>query len=101
LKNMLYSAVNLKENVEIVGELGTSHFSEIIVLLAIVKITETEPEQIFARTVANQAMTRRVASNSRRSKRKMAMPIILMVTLTSETMSHKMWFSRRLQRTRS
>jgi hypothetical protein len=39
-----------------------------------VEITETELEQIFSRTVANRAMTRRIASNSRRRKRKMAIP---------------------------
>jgi hypothetical protein len=55
-----------------------------------VEITETKPEQIFASTVANQAMKRRVASNSRRRKRKMAMPVILTVTLSGETTSHKM-----------
>jgi hypothetical protein len=55
----------------------------------------------FARTVTNQAMTRRVASNLRRRERKMAMPVILTVTLTGETTSHKMWFSRRIRRTRS
>jgi hypothetical protein len=89
-KNKLYSVVNLKENVEIMVKLGTSHSSARIVLLTMVEITETEPEQIFARTVVNRAMTRRVASNSRRRKRKMAMPVILTVTLTGETTSHKM-----------
>jgi hypothetical protein len=44
----------------------------------------------FARTVANRAMTRRVSSNSRRRKRKMAIPVILTVTLTGETTIHKM-----------
>jgi hypothetical protein len=89
-KNKLYSVVNLKENVEIVGNLVTSHSSARIVLLKMVEITETELEQTFARTVANRAMTRRVASNSRRRKRKMAMQVILTVTLTGETTSHKM-----------
>jgi hypothetical protein len=93
--------VNLKKNVEIVDKLVTSHSSAKIVQSTMVEITETEPEQIFARTVANRAITRRVASNSRRRKRKMAMPVILTVTLTGEPTSHKMWFSRRLQRTRS
>jgi hypothetical protein len=55
----------------------------------------------FARTVANRAMTRRVASNSRRRKLKIATPLILTVTPTGENTSHKMWFSRQLQRTRS
>jgi hypothetical protein len=55
----------------------------------------------FARTVANRTMKRRVASSSRRRKRKMTMPVILTVTLTGKTTSHKMWFSRRLCRTRS
>jgi hypothetical protein len=59
----------------------------------LVEITETELEQTFACSVANWATTR-VASNSRRRKRKMATPVILTVTLTGETMSHKMWFSR-------
>jgi LPS O-antigen subunit length determinant protein (WzzB/FepE family) len=84
------------ENVEIVRKLVTSHFSKRIVQTTMVEImeTETEPEQIFVRTVANQAMKRRVASNSRRRKRKMAIPVILTVTLTGETTIHKMWFSR-------
>jgi hypothetical protein len=82
--------VNLKENVEIVGKSVTSHSSVRIVLLTMVEISETEPEQIFAHTVANRAMTRRVASNSRRRKRKMAMSVILTVTLTDETTIHKM-----------
>jgi hypothetical protein len=55
--------------------------------------TEMEPEQIFAHTVAIWAMTRRVASNSRRRKLKMAISVILTVTMTGETTSHKMWFS--------
>jgi hypothetical protein len=100
-KKKLYPVVNLKENIEIVVKLGTSNFSARIVLLTMVEITETEPEQIFARTVANRAMTRRVASSLRTRKRKMAMPVILTVTLTGETTSHKMWFLRQLQRTRS
>jgi hypothetical protein len=37
----------------------------------------------------------------KKRKLKMAMPVILTVTLTGETTSHKMCFSRRLQRTRS
>jgi hypothetical protein len=57
-KNKLYSVVNLKENFEIVVKLGTSHFNARIVQTTMVEITETEQEQIFARTVANQAMTR-------------------------------------------
>jgi hypothetical protein len=61
-KNKLYSVFDLKENVEIVVKLGTSHFSARIVSITMVEITETEPEQIFARTVAIWAMTRRVAS---------------------------------------
>jgi hypothetical protein len=44
----------------------------------------------FARTVANRAMKRRFASNSRRRKRKMTMPVILTVTLNGETTNHKM-----------
>jgi hypothetical protein len=56
----------------------------------------TETGTNFAHTVANQAMIRRVASNSRRRKHKMAMPLVLAVNLTGETTSHKMWFSRRL-----
>jgi hypothetical protein len=44
----------------------------------------------FACTVANRAMTRRVASNSRRRKLKMTMPVILTVTLTGKTTNHKM-----------
>jgi hypothetical protein len=39
--------------------------------------------------------------NLRRRKLKTAIPVILTVTLTGETTSHKMWFSRRLRRTRS
>jgi Fe2+ transport system protein B len=89
-KNKLYSVVNLKENVEIVVKLVTSHFSARIVQTTMVEITETEPEQIFARTVASRAMTRRVGSNLRRMKRKMDVPVILTVTLTGETSSHKM-----------
>jgi hypothetical protein len=54
------------------------------------EIMETEPEQIFACIVANRAMTRRVASNSRIRKRKMTMPVILTVSLTGENASHKM-----------
>jgi hypothetical protein len=67
-KNKLYSVVNSKENVEIVVKLVTNHSSASIVLHTMVEITETELEQIFACTVANRAMTRRVASNSRRRK---------------------------------
>jgi hypothetical protein len=93
--------VNLNENVEIVVKLGTSHFSAIIVQTTKVEMTETEPEKIFACTVANWAMTRRVASNSRRGKREIAMPVILTVTLNGKTTSHKMWFSRRLRIMRS
>jgi Fe2+ transport system protein B len=100
-KNKLYSVVNLKENVEIVVKLVTSHSSARIVLLTMVEIKETELEQIFACNMANRAMTRRVPSSSRRRKRKMAMSVILTVTLTGETTIHKMWFSRRLQRARS
>jgi hypothetical protein len=88
-KNKLYSVVSSKENVEIVVKLVTSHSSARIVLLTIVEITETEPEQVFAHTVANRAMTRRIASNSRRRKRKISMPVILTVTLTVETTNHK------------
>jgi hypothetical protein len=66
---------------------ATSHFSARIVLLTMVEIAETEPEQIFAHTVANRAMT---TSNSRRRNLKMAMPVILTVTLTDETTSHEM-----------
>jgi hypothetical protein len=100
-KNKLYSVVNLKENVGIVGKLGISNFSARIVQTTMLKITETELDQIFACTVENWAMTRRVASNSRRRKRKMAMLVMLTVTLTGEITSHKMWFSRPLRRTRS
>jgi hypothetical protein len=67
------------------GQVGHKSFQ-----CKMVEIMETEPEPIIARTVANQAMTRRVASNSRRRKRKMAMPVILTVTLTSKATSHKM-----------
>jgi hypothetical protein len=91
-KNKLYSVVNLKENVEIVVKFCTSHSSARIVQSTMVEITDTEPERIFACTVANRAMTRRVASNSRRRKCKMTMPVILAVTLTGETTSHKIWF---------
>jgi hypothetical protein len=52
-----------------------------------VEITATEPEQIFARTMANRAITRRVASKSRRRKLKTTMPVILSVTMISETTS--------------
>jgi hypothetical protein len=95
-KNKLYSVVNLKENVEIVVRLDTSHSSARIVQTIMLKITETEPEpepepeQIFVHTVANRTMTRRVASNSRRRERKMAMPVIFTQTLTGKTTSHKM-----------
>jgi hypothetical protein len=82
--------VNLNENVKIVVKLGTTHSSARIVLLTTVEITETELEQIFACTVADRGMTRRVASSLRRRKLKMAMPVILTVTLTGETTSHKM-----------
>jgi hypothetical protein len=97
----MYSVVNLKENVEIVVKLVTSHSSARVVLLTMVEITETEPEQIFAHTIANWAMTRKVSSNSRRRKYKTAMPVILTVMLTGKITSHKMWFSRQLRRTRS
>jgi hypothetical protein len=60
-KNKLYSLVNLEENVKTVVKLGTSHFSVRIFQTTMVKTTEMEPEQIFARTVANRVMTRRVA----------------------------------------
>jgi hypothetical protein len=52
-----------------------------------VEITATEPEQIFARTMANRAITRRVALKSRRRKLKTTMPVILTVTMISETTS--------------
>jgi hypothetical protein len=55
---MLYSMVNSKENVEIVVKLVTSHSSARIVFLTMVEITETNPEQIFACTVANRATIR-------------------------------------------
>jgi hypothetical protein len=76
--------------------LGASHSSARIIQATMLEITETKLKQMFALTVTNQAMTRRVASNSRRRKLKTAMPVILMVTLTSETKSHKMWFSQQL-----
>jgi hypothetical protein len=41
-KNKIYSVVNSKENIEIVGKLVTSHSSARIVLLTMVEITETE-----------------------------------------------------------
>jgi hypothetical protein len=63
--------VNLKQNVEIVVNLGTSHS----------RATETEPEVIIASTVAIQAMTRRVASSSRIQKLKMDMPVIMILLL--------------------
>jgi hypothetical protein len=44
----------------------------------------------FACTVTSQAMTRIVDSISRKRKLKTAMPVILTVTLTGETTSHKM-----------
>jgi hypothetical protein len=59
-----------------------------------VEVTEMKPLQIFARTVASRVMTRRVDSSSRRRKLKITMPVILTVTLTDKTASHKMWFSR-------
>jgi hypothetical protein len=46
-KKNLDSVVNLKENVEIVVKLVTSHSSARIVLLTMVEITETEPEQVL------------------------------------------------------
>jgi hypothetical protein len=48
--------------------------------------------------VANRTMTKSVASSLKRRKLKTAMPVISTVTLTGEPMSHKMWFSRQLQR---
>jgi ABC-type methionine transport system permease subunit len=95
-KNKLYSVINVKENAEIVVKLGTSYFCARIVQTSMVEITETEPEQVFAFAVENWAMTRRVASKSRRSKLKTAIPVILTVTLTGEKTSHKIWFSRQL-----
>jgi hypothetical protein len=92
-KNKLYSVVNLKENVEIVIKLDTSHSSTRIVQTTMVEITETELEQILAYIVANWAIIRRVASSSRRRKLKTSMPVILTQTLTSETKSHKMRLS--------
>jgi hypothetical protein len=100
-KNEFYSVVNSKENVKIVVKLGTNHSTTSIVHTTVVEIMETEPEQIFTRTVANLTMIRSIASNSRRKKLKMAMPVILTATLTGETTSHKMWFSRQLRTTRS
>jgi hypothetical protein len=52
--------------------------------------------EFFARTIAKRVMIGRVASSSRRRIIKMGMPVILTVTLTGETTSHKMCFSRRL-----
>jgi hypothetical protein len=101
-KYKLYSVVNLKENVEIVVKLGTSHSSARIVQTIMVEITETEPEQIFGLTVANRAMIGRVASNSRRRRKlKTIRPVTTTVTLTDETTIHKIWFSRCLRRMRS
>jgi hypothetical protein len=76
--------------------LDTSHFSARFVQITMVEITEMKPEQVFARTVASWVMTRRVDSSSRRRKLKMTMPVILAVTLTNKTASHKMRFSQRL-----
>jgi hypothetical protein len=95
-KNKLYSVVNSKENVEIVVKLGTSHFNARTIQTKMVEIAETELGEKFAHPVAHQAMKRRFASISRRRKLKTAMPVILTVTLTGETTSHKMRFSRRL-----
>jgi hypothetical protein len=47
-KNKLNSVGNLRENVEIMVKLGTSHSNERIVQTTMVEITETELEQIFA-----------------------------------------------------
>jgi hypothetical protein len=91
-KKKLYSMVNLKKNVEIVVKLGASHFSARIFQTTMVERKEMEPEQIFACTLANRAMTRRVTSSSRRRKRKTAMAVILTVMLTGEITSHKMCF---------
>jgi hypothetical protein len=90
-KNKLYSMVNLKENVEIVAKLGTSHFSARIVRTTMVEKTETEtePEIFFACTVANWAIIRRVASSSRRRNLKTAMSVILAVALSGETTSYR------------
>jgi hypothetical protein len=58
-KNKLYLVVNVKENVDIVGKLGRSHFSARTIRTTMWEITETEPEpeQIFAGTFANRAMS--------------------------------------------
>jgi hypothetical protein len=101
LENKLYSAANLKENVEIVVKLVTIHSIARIVRTTMAEIAVMEQEKMFTYTVANWAMTRRVASKSNGRKLKMLMPVILTVTLTGETTSHKMRFSRRLKRTRS
>jgi hypothetical protein len=75
-KNKLYSVDNPKENVEIVIKLGTRHFSSRTVQTTMLEITETEPEQIFAYTAGNWAMTKRVALRSKRRKLKIDMPVI-------------------------
>jgi hypothetical protein len=54
-----------------------SHFNARIFQTTIVEIMKSEPEQVFASTVANRAMTTRVASSSRRRELKTAMPVIL------------------------
>jgi hypothetical protein len=79
-KKKLYSVVSLNENFKIKVKLVTGYFSARIVILTMVETTETEPEQIFARSVATWAMIKRVASNSRRRMLKTVMPVILMVT---------------------
>jgi hypothetical protein len=97
-KNKLYLVTNLRKNVKVVIKLVTSYSIVSIVQTTMVEITVTQLEQIFACTVASQAIKTRIASSSRGSKLDMAMPVILIITLTSRTTSHKIWFSWQHQR---
>jgi hypothetical protein len=67
-KIKLYSVGILSENVKIVVKLGTSHFNARIVQTTMVEITVTELEQTFGCIFANQAITRRVASSSKKKE---------------------------------
>jgi hypothetical protein len=88
---------SLKENVAIAVKSGTNRSNARIEDLTMAEITVTQVAVIFACIVVSLAMIGRIVSSSRRRIHDPTMPVQIMVTLTNQSLTHKMKFSRLLQ----
>jgi gag-polypeptide of LTR copia-type len=81
---------SLKENVAIAVKSGTNCSNARIEDLSMAEITETQVAVIFACIVLSLAMIGRIVSSSRRRIHDPTMPVQIMVTLTNQSLTHKM-----------